>query len=601
MTGATSPRKNVSQNARRVTWCLLAMLALCLSSAPVASGQVPVSVEAGRDVGDGLVLDALPYDPKTLEGMVFVSPTPEHPFYEVAVSLGDWTEGAGATLQDVKVNDLDYAAHNVYVDGLARYQSDWITRESPTAGNVVVVVRAPWHDNQQVKVDIRIGATGEDGASKTVTKSAAGQAPAKGGVPEGWRRYQSVVLRETAGMDRPCEPVEFSLAARAENCGDLARELRVYAVDPAGQKLSPIDCQTFGYQEFPGTPPGTSNDNYLQHPSRSVNVVFLAAVAAHESKVYVACYDNPAAAPPEPPATDLVVTGPGLGAVVENRFFKVKLHDKCGQIASFELKGREEDPVPLLTNSYSTAVHWNPDSFSDNGYWGHTFAWDPPEQTVVSACGPIMFRITSSGRMPEYTPQVWASVSYSFYAGTRYVKVSTVTEVRDPANICAIRNGEVVLDTHLVTHCVWEDKSGELRSVRAMHGPNHQDEWTTRLDHDVPWLALTNEVGGYGVGAVTEASVAFNPNCGEAAVHRPAYYVYAHHQWGIPLTYFTRAWVYPFSDYQRGPIIPVKPGATYVSRMAFLPFLLHDDGARYRDIEQVSQQIRCPLEQRWGR
>ncbi|NIA14508.1 MAG: hypothetical protein GWP08_10535 [Nitrospiraceae bacterium] len=571
------------------------LLALC--EAPVTAASEPVFVDAGYDVGDGLVLDDLPYDPKAIDEMLFISPSPAHPFYEIALPLGDWSEGAGATVSEVKVNGLAYPAFNVYVDGLARYQSDWITRESATSKNVAVVVRAPWHNKKRTTVELKISVSG----GESVTKRFEGKAPATGGAPKGWRRYQSVVLHERAGLERVNEPVEFSLAARAENCGDLARELRIYAVDTTGKALTPVDCQTFDAQEFPGSPPGTSNENYLQHPSRSINAVFLASVAAHASKVYLAFYDNPEAPKPKLAATDLVVTGPALGAMVENQYYKVKLHDNSGQIASFELKGREENPVPLLTNSYSRAVHWNPDSFSDNGKWGHTFAWDPPEQTVVTARGPILFRITNSGRMPDYTPQIWASVSYSFYAGAPYVKSSSVIEVRDPVNISAIRNGEIVLDTHLVTHLVWQEKTGERRIVRAMHGPNHQDEWAARVDHDVPWVALTNELEDYGLGAVVEASVAFDPKRGEAVTHRPAYYLYAHHQWGIPLTYFTRAWVYPFSDYQRGPIIPVKAGSTYVSRMAFVPFLLHSDGDRYADIEGVSQQIKHPLAQRWGR
>jgi len=578
----------------------VSILALYLVLPPGASGEAAISVEKGHDVGVGLVLDDLPYDPKAIVDVTFASPTPEHPFYEIAVPLGDWTEGTGARVEKVAVDGVDYPAFNVYVDGQAHYQSSWITQESPTAPNVVVVIRAPWHDAQRAAIEVTIEAKDEDGAAKTITKTFRGMAPSKGGALKGWRRYQSLVLHERAGLDRTNEPVEFSLAARAEHCGDLARELRLYACDPDAKTLTAVDCQPFDAQEFPGTPPGTSNENYLQHPSRSVNVVFLAAVPARGAKVYLAFYDNPEAPPPALSEMDLTVTGPDLGAVVENTYYKVKLHDKCGQIASFELKGREENPVPTLTNSYSRAVHWNPDSFSDNGKWGHTFAWDPPESTTVTTRGPILFRITNSGRMPDYTPQIWASVTYSFYAHTPYVRSSTVMEVRDPVNISAIRNGEMVLDTHLVTHLVWEDKTGEIRTVRALHGPNHQDEWAARVDHDVPWLALANEIADYALGAVTEASVAFSPNTGEAATHRTAYYLYAHHQWGIPLTYFTRAWVYPFSDYQRGPIIPVKPGSTYVSRMAFLPFTLHDDGARYRDIARVSQQLRSPLVQRWG-
>ncbi|MCL4691366.1 MAG: hypothetical protein KJ060_02505, partial [Candidatus Hydrogenedentes bacterium] len=204
------------------------------------------------------------------------------------------------------------------------------------------------------------------------------------------------------------------------------------------------------------------------------------------------------------------------------------------------LKGRDENPVPTLTNSYSNAVHWNPDSFSDNGKWGHTFAWDPPDKTIVTTRGPLMFRITNSGRMPDATPQVNASVTYTFYAGVPYVKCATVMEVRDPLNASAIRNGEIVLDSHLIDHFVWKEKNGELRSARTLHGPNWQDEWAIRVDHDVPWLALTNEAQDFGIGEVIESSLAFNATRGEATTHRPAFYLYYHHFWSIPVTYFTR-------------------------------------------------------------
>ena len=585
----------------RFSYILAILVFVGLLCSPQALAKKAVSVETGVDVGDGLVLDDLPYVPNEVEKMLFITPTPEHPFYEIVFSLGDWEEGSNATVSSVTVNGIDYPAFNVYVEGIAHYQSSWITGESTKAKKVTLAVRTPWHNGEAVTVVVNISAKDAEGKGISPTKTFTGTAPDSGGAPVGWRRYQSLVLHERVGLAREAEPVEFTLAARTENCGDLSRELRLVAIEEDSKVLTPIDCQVFGAQEFPGTPPGTSNDNYLQHPSRSVSVVFIASVPANASRVYVAFYDNPDASTLAPAMTDLVVTGPALGAVVENKYFTATLHDKCGQIASFALKGRDDNPAPLLTNSYSRAVHWNPDSFSDNGKWGHTFSWDPPEQTVVTTRGPIMFRVTNSGRMPEYTPQIRASVSYSFYAGVPYVKVNTVTEVCDPVNISAIRNGEVVLDTHLVTHLIWEEKTGDIHSVRAVHGPNHQDEWADRIDHDIPWLALTNEVEDYGLAAVTEASVAFNPNSGEAMIHRPAFYLYAHHQWGIPLTYFTRAWVYPFSDYQRGPIIPVQPGSTYVSRMAFMPFYLQDGAKRYQDVEDVSQAIRHPLAQRWGR
>ena len=152
-----------------------------------------------------------------------------------------------------------------------------------------------------------------------------------------------------------------------------------------------------------------------------------------------------------------------------------------------------------------------------------------------------------------------------------------------------------------MTHFVWREEGGDILRVPTLHGPNWQDEWTTRVDHDVPWIAMTNEAEDYGVGAVVEESLSFSPNRGEATTHRHAYYLYYHHMWRLPLTYFTRAWVYPFSDYQRGPILPVDAGSTYVEKEAFVPFFLHGGDGRYRDIEQAAERLRRPLVQRWGR
>lgn len=579
----------------------LALLALAglYAVAPVAA-QIPLDAELGRDVGDGQVLYNTPYDPKAVKEITFVAPTAAHPVYEIVVPLGDWTEGKAASFKKVVVNGLECESYYIFKDGFAHVQSSsWLTKESATAKNVVLVARMLWHNNEDVKIDLTLDAQNEDGTAKVVEKSYTTKAPAKGGGPEGWRRYQSVVVQEKAGVDRAKEPVEFSITARKEHCGDLAKELRVYVVDELEQEPVAVPFQTFNHGVFPGTPNGTSNDNYLQHPSQFIEVVAFATVAANQQRVLLVCYDNPAAEAPAEPRSDLKVTGESLSATVENDFFIAQLDKKSGQIAAFTLKGGDEEPV--LTNSQSGALHWNPDSFSDNGFWGHTFSWDPPERTVVTARGPLMFRITNSGRMPGWTPQVWASVTYTFYAWTPYVKSTTSMEVREPLNASAIRNGEVVLDTHLVDHFVWQEKDGQLKRMRTMHGPNWQDEWATRIDADVPWLALTNEEKDYGIGAVTVDLTTFNPDSGEANMHRSAYYLYYHHFWGTPLTYFTRGLVYPFSDYQRGPIITVRPGSTYVEKMAFVPFHLGKDPQRYQAIIDASKVLIQPLEQRWGR
>lgn len=575
--------------------------AISVTFTTVAWANPALSVEQGHDVGDGQVLYDTPYDPKNVSEISFYAPTTAHPFYEIVIPMGDWNEGSSATFSAVSVNGVNCESYYVFVDGFAHVQSGWLTRDSANAKNVVLVARSLWHNNEAVTIDVTLSAVGSEGKATTVNKQYTAKAPGDGGGPDGWRRYQSVVLEEKAGLARHREPVEFSIAARAENCGDLAKELRVFSVEPVTQELIARPFQTFNAGQFGGTPPGTANENYLQHPSQFIDVVTLASVGAHRKSVFVVCYDNPDAKPLPAPRSDLTVTGESLNALVENKYFAAKLDDKSGQIASFTLKGRSANPVPRLTNSQSGALHWNPDSFGDNGLWGHTFSWDPPEKTVVTTRGPLMFRITNSGRMPGYTPQIWASVTYSFYAYTPYVKVTTSMEVRDTFNANAIRNGEVVLDTHLVDHFVWEEKDGSLKKIRTLHGPNWQDEWATRVDADIPWLAMTNEADNYGIGAINIAATTFNPHSGEATLHRPAYYLYYHHFWGTPLTYFTRGWVYPFSDYQRGPIITVKPGSTYFEKMALMPFFLCEGDIRYQAITRMSMALKQPLEQRWGR
>lgn len=574
------------------------ILSLLLLLPLTALAQAAINIEEGFDVGDGNTPYNTPYHPKSVREITFVSPSETHPYYEIAVPMGDWTEGAGASVKSVTVNGVSSDSYYIFVDGFSHVQSGWITNKKPEAKNVLLVTRSLWHNNEEVSIRIEITATGEDGSAKTVEKNFTAKAPKSGGGPAGWRRYQSLVAREKAGISRNGEPVEFSVTVRAEDCIDLEKELRLSELDAKTGEWSPIPFQTFNSQDYPGTPPGTREKDYLQHPSRSVEVAFLAAVPAKGAKVYAVFYDNPDAAAPATPETDLRISGPSLGATVETEFFRVKLSEESGQIAAFDLKKKE---APRLTNSLSRAVHWNPDSFSDRGYWGHTFSWDPPDHTEVTTRGPILFRITNRGRMPEYTPEVDASVTYSIYAGAQYVLSTSVMEVRDPLNASAIRNGEVVLDSHLITHFVWKEKTGEIKTLRTLHGPNWQDEWAHRVDHDAPWIAMTHEPDGYGVGAVVVNSLAFNPLSGNATEHRPAYYLYYHHFWNVPLTYFTRGWVYPFSDYQRGPLITVKQGSTYMDRIAFMPFALGKGKDRYREIDDLSRKLANPLEIRWGR
>ena len=116
--------------------------------------------------------------------------------------------------------------------------------------------------------------------------------------------------------------------------------------------------------------------------------------------------------------------------------------------------------------------HWNPDTLGDNGRWGHAFSWDPPERTHVSADGPILYRITRSGRMPGWNPEVELSVTYSFWADVPYVRMASSMRVTDDYGSLALRNGEMVFDAELFDAFAWKEKGGQIRKIRALHRPD---------------------------------------------------------------------------------------------------------------------------------
>ena len=106
----------------------------------------------------------------------------------------------------------------------------------------------------------------------------------------------------------------------------------------------------------------------------------------------------------------------------------------------------------------------------------------------------------------------------------------------------------------------------------------------------------------YGIGSIMESSLSFNPQWGEATTHWSTFYLYAQFFWNSPVSYCPRAWGYPFSDYQRGPIRPGDAaGTTCVGKMTHRPFFLQRVGARYAEIEAASTALRHPRVQRWGR
>ncbi|MEW6741498.1 MAG: hypothetical protein AB1486_01965 [Planctomycetota bacterium] len=592
-------------NGYGVCLCGLVVGALLIScTGPHVENMEPAG---GAAVGDVNLRARLPFDPAAPPGHAFVAPTENDPYWWVAWRLPDWRRGAQASVTAVLVNGRAVRDYYLIVGGRVR-EAPWITKRVSSAAPVVLVVKMLWCDAADYELAAKIQSGGAVTWERTLLT-----APERGGGPPGFACYDSFALSETGGMDRLNEPVEIVVAAeRSETTQDarspggtagLPDQIRLFRYDVESGSLTAVPFQVFDHRQYAGMPPvpdgmDPRGTGHWATPSESVRLAFLADVAARATRVYCVGYGAlPDVAPPSPSETLAIRTGE-RGTIVENSFYRIDLDPRCGQLNSFVIKGAPAG-TPRLTNSTSGTVHWNPDTYGDNGRWGHSFSWDPPERTHVAARGPLLYRVTRSGRMPGSNPEVELSVTYSFWAGVPYVRMSSVMRVTDDYGSLAVRNGELVFDGELFDAFAWKEKSGQIRKIRALHRPDPLIDAPATPAADVPWVALYNTQGRYGLASVALTAYAFDPRNGTPSLYRPAYFLYCHPFWARPLTYFVRAWVYPWGYNDRGPVIPVSQGSTYVEDAAYLPFLL-DDAEPFAPVELWEGRLRVPLEIQYG-
>jgi hypothetical protein len=574
---------------------IVVTVGMSLARGTTVVDRTPEGIFVGRIV----LPDTIRFSPKTLDKLTCFAPTAQRPFYEIAIPIGNWDGGPGASISNITINGVRCyppSSSGVYSDGLAHVYKErsWITQKNREAKNVIILAKALWHDNERIEAKVEISSP-----ERNETRTIIGKAPPKGGMPEGTVHFESFALSEEAGVDRENEPVEISVSvypqevATPDDQGGLANELRLFRIAKNGCHES-IPIQIYDKGGVPGVP-HRDQSRYLYSSSKTVRFFFFARVGAYQAVPYIITYGSSSPPPSPKPSRILRIEGQSPGFTVSNRFYTCTLNSKCGQIQSIKMNGSENKNVPAFTNHLSRAMHWNPDAYGSNGSWGHTYSWNPPDQTTIAAKGPMLFRITNSGRMAGGTPHLYASVSYTFYADCPYIGVTTMTEVRDPYSASAIRNGEVVVDAHLATHFVWKDKAGKINRIPTLLQAGVLDETAATTQPDIPWVAITNEYDGFGMAAIWTKVDAFHREQGTRPIHRPAYFFYNHHTWGTPLTYFTRAWVYPFAYKGRRPNIMVQPGAVYYERGAFLAFRFKPDSDDYSQVEDVDIVLRQPL------
>lgn len=495
-------------------------------------------------------------------------PEPDHPYYHVRLSAALTT--ADTPVVRVRANGRRVRDFSVHAPGVPA------PRKALLAGEACdIVVRLDWHNGEDNRVEIDLG--GADGEQTAVHGS---RAPALGGYWDSrWGYYASVVLYETAGLPRAGEPVHLLLNVYASRLADPEREVRVVAVDPLSGVTTEVPSQVYGVSLW-----DKRKDEHCQ-PTITFEVAFFADVPPGAARVYLIFYGNGAAAAPRY-STDLAVQGEGLGLTVENSHYRVQLHPQSGVIDEILLKQGVNVVFDhhLETNG---ALHWNPDVYAPPRTWIHTSDWDPPAGHGATV-GPIFATLRRWGPLPEY-PEVVCSVTYTFYANTPYVEMSSSMDVLKDLDVQALRNGEIVVNHNVVREFAWKKLEGAVGTVVIKERPRHPTRGLD-LPARTPWWAFFNRDIPCALAALNLELAQMR---GDGGRSRWEPYIYMH--WG-PWAYCARPLVYTFATPNPQRVAHVPGGSSFYERTAILPCRLGaHDADRFRVIEETYGRLEQPL------
>jgi hypothetical protein len=505
-------------------------------------------------------------------------PTPENPYYHVR--LGFSLEGDGRyQITRVKVNGQrvrDFAAYHDF-----RRTRDQDLR---TGGVSELVVRWDWKPREHCQVEI----TGEGPREKqSFTLNSSVDSPASGGYWDpAWKHYASLVLTETAGLDRENEPVHASLAVYGDRIKDPERELRIVAVDPQSGVHQEVPSQVHEVARYSAE--GMQIGEEYQ-PTTTFQFAFLADVRANSSFVYLAFYGNPGARSPAY-GSGLSVSGENLSLAIENPYYRTILSPKSGAIDEIHVKMGVNQKIEhhLETNG---ALHWNPCFYCPPRPWLHASDWDPPPQSSWFG-GPVFIATTRSGHVDPYKEESHMAVTYRFYDKVPWIFLSTKVEVRKDIATKALRNGEFVVNRKLVEEFAWRKPDGSAGTMLITDGPRHP--WHAKvLPAETPWAAFFSRKGRFGLGMVNIKLADFKVEGGLPKLCNR----YSYLQWG-KWAYYARPLVYTFASNNPARLVPVSAGNVYYEEMAVVPLKIDPEKEDFQQLEILHEKLAHPLDLR---
>ncbi len=404
-----------------------------------------------------------------------------------------------------------------------------------------------------------------------------------------WKNYKSLVLSETAGIDREKEPVEVLLPFYPDEANDLKREIRVLEVDPENFALTEVPCQVFDIQQYtveddlePEKEGQAKRHIPLWMPTVTCKLAFLANVPAKSSKVYLVYYNNEKALA-KTWQTDLRVQGELPGLRIDNDYFNAVLHPNSGHLDQLTLKSKPEAPLfhRMETNG---AIHWNPGIYVPPRAWTHTADWKH-DQNMYSISGPVLATAEFWGNLRDM-PEVDASVRYTFYPGVPYFESTTNMRINETVQTIALRNAEIVFKRELMTHAAWYDVVRD--EVITYNVANMADLTDLKMEADVPWITFYNENTGIGFAGI-QLDYANASLESRARLLNPYFYITAG-----PWIYWARALSLSFLGSNMQQVIPAMKGSLFTEKWAYLVYET-DKETPYLEVLNWQKKLTQPL------
>ncbi|MFC2125316.1 hypothetical protein ACFLU5_10925 [Bacteroidota bacterium] len=451
-----------------------------------------------------------------------------------------------------------------------------------------------WQPGQsyKIKLTVRIKKTAQP-SKDDIFLSATQTVTAPGNVKvfsDEWRKYKSLVMSETAGIDRKGEPVEVLLAFYPDEAEHLTREIRVVSVDQESYGLTEVPCQVYDIQKYLEEDDMALDENGnptrkvpLWFPTVTARVAFLADVPAKSSKVFLVFYNNENALA-KMYQTDLRVQGESPGLRIDNDQMQVVLHPNSGHLDQVTLKSKPNNPLfhRMETNG---AIHWNPGIYVPPRPWTHTADWKPPKN-IDMVSGPVI-TTTEVWDNLRGVPEVDASVRYEFFPGMPYFISSTCMRINETVNCLALRNAEIVFKRELMTHAAWYDI---VRDKIITYDISKMPDLTDlKMEADIPWITFYNEETGIGFAGI---QLGYS-NTGLESKPRllnPFFYIT-----GGPWIYWARGLSHSFISSNMQQMIPAMKGNVFAEKWAYLTYEIDTDSKPYDAVLDWQNRLTNPL------